>query len=664
MNSENKNKKTEEDTEMVNPFERRESLQRTPPRMRAYSLPDLETNEEGICTTADRSNKQKRKRTELSPEDEAETKAGVSLKDVLEAITKHVKTLEKEVKGSYKLKKEIVEISYKLAHQTTLLQSEEMATWLQNSTEETYGQYSKRKLQVENEELRREIKTLENKLENTKKEEVAKADMTREAERNLRQENQQLKQKLKKANKEDPVMQCENCKHYTKRMIRRNTLKKVEDFEHFQLVTEDDWNQGVFPKLKIASAPIWEAPSDSDIILPCSKEFDSTDKITKGAITRFGGKEGLAKQNKAKGEVATMIHSLGFPDESGSITHTSRAIYYPILTEGEPWEEVKDEIIYKTLSKIKESLKSNSNRKIAIPQQAGIAGVILERIAEYLFSDTNVEIQLYKPNEEKKGSAKNTPFVQGPPKVNLGSIRPTSQKKKEQEAVLVKMRGTPYAELLKKLKETVNPEEIGVDLSGVKQTRNGDMILIVKNGANKAEDLKNMIKEKLPTANTSHLISKKVIHIKDLDGITNTEEVRDAISRLLATDEENIEIRALRPSYGGRQNVTAIVKSEDADKLIQMRHMKIGWTNCRIIERKQETKCHRCWTTGHLKTECTGPDRTMLCLKCAKPGHKAADCKNTAYCVHCNQEGHQSSSQKCTRPNTVTTKYPHENSPN
>lgn len=349
---------------------------------------------------------------------------------------------------------------------------------------------------------------------------------------------------------------------------------------------------------------------------------------------------------------------------SQEVSHTSRTIYYPILTEGEPWEEVKDETIYTTLSKIKESRTSNSNRKIGIPKQAGIAGVILERIAEYLFSDTNVEIQLYKPNEEKKGYARNNPPAQGPSKVNTDSIRPTSQKKKEQEAVLVKMKGTSYAELLKKLKETVNPEEIGVDLNGVKQTRNGDMLLIVKNGAKKAEDLKNMIKEKLPTANTSHVTSKKVIHIKGLDGITNTEEVRDAISRLLATEEENIEIRALRPAYGGRQNVTAILKSEDADKCIQMRNIKIGWTNCRIIERKPETKCHRCWTAGHLKTECTGPDRTKLCLKCAKPGHKAADCKNTAYCVHCNQQGHQSSSQKCTRPKTVTTKYPHENTAN
>lgn len=609
----------------VDPFAKISRCPRTPPR-KATSLPDLESPQE-IEKADTPPQSTKRKRTETASKDEIGDPeiAGRFIKESLGKMRKQIMHLDKVVRGMYKPKQEIKEISEKLLLEIERLRAEEIMEWL---------------------------------------EQEPRANTTREVENNLREENLQLKQQLERANKDAPIMQCENCQLYTKRMIRRKTLKKVENFEHFQLVTEDDWNDEVFPKLKVASVPIWEAPADFDVILPCSKDFDSTDKITKGAINRFGGKDGLAKQNKAKGEVATMIHSVGFPDELGNITHTSRRIFYPIVTEGEPWEEAKDETIYKGLSKIKESLTSNSNKKIAIPKHAGIAGVILERIAEYLFADTNVELQLYKANEEKRGYTKRTPSAQGLPNANTYNIRPTSQKKKEQEAVLVKMKGTSYADLLKKLKESVDPEELGVDLNGVKQTRNGDMLLLVKNGMKKAEDLKNKIKEKLPTANTSHVTSKKVIHLKDLDGVTNTEEIREAVSRCLKTEQENIDIRALRPAYGGRQNVTVILKSEDADKLIEMGNIKIGWTNCRIIERKQDTKCHRCWTLGHTKRDCIGPDRTTLCLKCAKPGHKAAECKNPAYCVHCNQEGHQSSNQRCRKFKTPSKSLSHENTAN
>ena len=61
--------------------------------------------------------------------------------------------------------------------------------------------------------------------------------------------------------------------------------------------------------------------------------------------------------------------------------------------------------------------------------------------------------------------------------------------------------------------------------------------------------------------------------------------------------------------------------------------MKSGWLSCRLIERVKDTRCHRCWELGHVKSQCTGRDRQNLCLKCAKDGHKAADCPNNPFCV-------------------------------
>lgn len=59
------------------------------------------------------------------------------------------------------------------------------------------------------------------------------------------------------------------------------------------------------------------------------------------AINKFGGQEGLKKQNKEKGEVAMMVYTLGFPDTDGNIPRNSRSNYYPIVIDGEAWEKWK-----------------------------------------------------------------------------------------------------------------------------------------------------------------------------------------------------------------------------------------------------------------------------------------------------------------------------------
>lgn len=56
----------EEDLEIATPFERLEYLLRTPLKMRAYS--DIESTEESNLIYTKRMNEQKRKRTDLSPE--------------------------------------------------------------------------------------------------------------------------------------------------------------------------------------------------------------------------------------------------------------------------------------------------------------------------------------------------------------------------------------------------------------------------------------------------------------------------------------------------------------------------------------------------------------------------------------------------------------------
>lgn len=620
MNSKNKNKKTEVDTEIVNPFERRESLPRTPPRMRTYSLPDPETNEEGICINTDRANKQKRKRTELTPGDEAETKAEIRFKHVLEAIIKQVKALEKEVRGSYKLKNEIVEISYKLAYQTALLQSEEMQSLDLDKSTQIRDKAIDEKLELvyqrENQKLKNQIKALE-------------IDRQRELE----------KRSL------IPINQCEECKKASKKAERRREVTGEKELADFQRITEDDWSDEIFPRVKIQHGPIWEAPAGTEIILPCNRDFESDNRAVGIAINKFGGKEGLKTQNKAKGEVAMMSHSLGFPDDNGDMTYSTRNIYYPIV-DNEMVDDADDRVVFQCLKTIKEHLLKNNKTNIAVPESDNVGGTVMKRMLEFLFADTTICVSVFKlaSSEQtvKRAKAPRTfaSVVSHPGPKN----KPTGPKP---ETIRVQMKDKTYSDILKAVKRAVNPDQIGVDVGKVAKLRNGDLILTIRNGSDKAEVLKREIGEKLPEATTSLLTKKKVLHIKGMDEIATKEEVKEAVVKAIAVNPESFEIRALRPAYGGKQNVTIVIKENDGKKLVEMESIKIGWVRCKIIERKKDMRCYRCWEPGHMKQHCTGPDREKLCMKCGKEGHKASSCANEPFCVHCKSDGHQAGSAKC-----------------
>lgn len=348
-----------------------------------------------------------------------------------------------------------------------------------------------------------------------------------------------------------------------------------------------------------------------------------------------------------------MSHSLGFPEEDGNFTETKRFLYYPIIADGKPDKETDDKDMYQALETVKQLMNKNGKTNLAVPEMEGVVGTIFNRMVKYLFHDTNIKVEVYTDQNAKPTLAKSQTRetrrepIGGKPSINpvVGGVKRTRQNKGD--TILVKMQGRSYADLLRTIKKKVNPGEIGVDLAGVRETRNGELLLTVQNGSDKAEILRQEIKEKCPEATAINKTEKMVLHIKGLDDVTTTEEIVEAICRDTRVKPDTFEVRALRPAFGSRQNATIITPTAIGEKLLQMSKIKIGWMKCGIYEREKELKCFRCWELGHIKANCKGSDRSTLCAKCAKPGHMANACQNESYCVHCQEVGHQSGSRRC-----------------
>ncbi|KAG5864346.1 hypothetical protein JTB14_035451 [Gonioctena quinquepunctata] len=188
--------------------------------------------------------------------------------------------------------------------------------------------------------------------------------------------------------------QCESCKAKQHKR-RRKILTKDDSYDCFKLATEEDWRDGILPKIVTQQGNFWEVAGEYTWILPSCKDLKTSYKSVAGVIDRLGKKRDLLKQNKKKGEVAMMVHSVGFPEEGGNLTHKTKLILYPI-TDGGVNEEAEDENIFKALSIVELTMLKHGKKKLAIPEMEGVTGLIVCEVLEFLFVNTDIEILLMK----------------------------------------------------------------------------------------------------------------------------------------------------------------------------------------------------------------------------------------------------------------------------
>lgn len=626
--------------EIAEPFARRDSILRTPPRR----VPKYTGEKTPLCTpevlcrtdiTHEESNAEKatkRKRLNDSPQEIVKQDKG-KLSDYqasLAKLYKQIGYLEKVVGDMYKPKRELAETAERLVLYAKSLQILKIESLLEDNGEnpKTAGE------QDEIQSLRGQLLSMEDKYRNDMQK------MTQE----LKKYKQEI-QDMKNIDKDLSGISCEECKKTIERKQKRRQIKLEETLNNFQSITEEEWESDLFQKIPEEPNPIGEAPPGWDIVLPCSKEVSSNDRATRRAIENFGGKEGLKKQNRGNGELVLMTHTVGFPDEDENMVFINKWIYYPIISEKISDEVVEERHIFDSFKTIKRHITENNRKNLAVPVIEGVVGTAITRIVTYLFSDTHIEIKLFKDHKvQPRNYARQVSQAKSKTDDSSDAKRPRRPKG---DALLIKMDNMKYADLFKTVRSSINPSEIGVDIQQIRETRKGELLVSVRNGSDKAEVLRKEISQKFPKASVLMRKERKVLHIKNLDSLTTEEDVREALVKTTNLKEKDIDVRALRPAFGNKQNVTVVMEVEAADKLLQSGSIKIGWMRCRILERKEVMKCYRCWDYGHKKSQCTGPNRENNCLKCGNEGHKAKDCQNKECCVNCGKEGHQTGSFKC-----------------
>ncbi|XP_054085772.1 uncharacterized protein LOC128921646 [Zeugodacus cucurbitae] len=223
-------------------------------------------------------------------------------------------------------------------------------------------------------------------------------------------------------------------------------------------------------------------------------------------------------------------------------------------------------------------------------------------------------------------------------KANKKSVK--LPKSKPQAILISKSGNLTYAEILRKIKSESTLSGFGNIVTKIRKTQSGEMLLQLSGAVMPTDSQENMRKCLGDQANVKLLTQETLLECKDLDEVTNKEEVLYALQRQLGNSELTIAaIKSLRKSYGDTQTALIKLPVEAARQLLLNKKLKVGWVNCRIREYRQPQRCFKCLDFGHTSKACKNEDRSRLCRRCGEGEHQAKDCNNKPKCLLCLKAG-------------------------
>lgn len=230
-----------------------------------------------------------------------------------------------------------------------------------------------------------------------------------------------------------------------------------------------------------------------------------------------------------------------------------------------------------------------------------------------------------------------------------GLKKRTNEERDNLKTMIVKnAEGKTYADTLKIIKTVINPEEKGVTVRKIGRTKDGNIVIKLKDETPGASDeMSKAINRDTKSIAEIKKEAKTQILIHELDGITEAKEIEEAI-REVTGEPGKLSISDPNPSKNGAWTAKVLLPMKTAEKLIGERTIKIGWTSCRITERIAIPICYNCLKLGHLGNACNEKRvEFKRCYKCSSKDHEANNCDKEPKCNECNMIGHIVNSFDC-----------------
>ncbi|KAJ8977860.1 hypothetical protein NQ317_004768 [Molorchus minor] len=418
---------------------------------------------------------------------------------------------------------------------------------------------------------------------------------------------------------------------------RREIINIVDqecDFEGLSKILDKEWPEEVFQITKVEEKSTQSVSESGDLALIMDPSTDIQNKGLGNVPLIYPEIAKLIEEGLTEGQIEYIRNDMKTFSSKGGCEERSNVLFIlPYKTDTRGINDIS--ALYDIIKGLKIQMPTQKVKTIKVMTVGNHNCDYLRKCVEAIFRKTEHKVKIVTTNRSRLKS----------------ESKPSRQKTKgpPTDKIIVKSEGKSYADLLRTVKRNVDIAKVGVTIRSLKKTEKGDLLLEIAGGTEKAKILKEEIKSKTKDMEVIVKSNDATVHITDIDADLDEEDLKDEIIKNgIGIAKEQLRVLSLRPNRNGNQTATVQMRKDAAAELVARGKIKIGWVNCRLRFRAYITRCYKCLEFGHRTSECTGPDRSNICIKCGKNGHKAKDCEEeNLYCMTCKQEGHRADNTKC-----------------
>ena len=416
--------------------------------------------------------------------------------------------------------------------------------------------------------------------------------------------------------KKNQMTQTEDSRRKVVNEVTRQQVIEAQGVEDYCKLKGLEWQSGAYVSRHV-NGSIADAEHTADLLV-----WEESPKISPQS-------EELLKRykelEKTKGKQAAVYLRTRTEDFEGEGTE-SEQILLKLSTDS------TESDCFRKLVYAREFMRKRERKNIAMyPPKGNHLGPDFRKMVECAFGHTDIKctVHYWNPGGKNKGAAR-------------GGT----------DAIIIRREeGRTYADLLKKVKDTINNDNKGANqqIRNLRGTREGDLVITTTAGGDEMVNLKRLLSGTGELkVRTSRRAKKKdsTVYLKGMDAVATKKEVAEAVMR--ETGEMPVRVGELRPYYGSCQAVTLTVTPEMAQSLVKKGTIRVGLNLCGASERVVITQCYRCWDYGHIAAACGGKvDRSADCRNCGGEGHARAECKRDKNCPLCKKSGHRAGEGAC-----------------
>lgn len=397
----------------------------------------------------------------------------------------------------------------------------------------------------------------------------------------------------------------------------------VDTYDIFEEIERKKWDPQNYSNTKITHGDFLQC-TDDNIIFHCDVKAERRSRKEKALLKRYP--EALLGVQTVCGDSSFVeIDQLTSYKTEGVLKTKKKKIFMVFY---DPTKHNNHETLFNVMKKLQPLWLSNNTNELTITQPASMQNIKFRKMVEAIFHNTSIQISIL------------------PSRGHIEENTNLRNSKHKNDAILIYRGEHTYADTLKKLKNGLGGKEVVEHIQNIRKTRKGELLVKLnsRNTTNIASEIKTiMVNHRIDTKTEK----PKILHIRDLDETATEKEIQDGIINTNKIKKpDNMIIRSIRPTTTGSQIATVAMDKEDALEILKLQKIRIGLNMCRVEERVNVIKCFRCWDFGHIAKDCTGTDRSMLCQKCGSDGHKKDSCNKEALCLLC-EDKHESGSGKC-----------------